>query len=451
MVKVDAQTSKPFTKSTIHAPIYIDSIDDFETLGFPGNGSVTDPYRISDLTITTSSGPAIAIWNVSVYYVISNCIVSGPVTIPHGLIALGGNGHGIIRDSDISNSAIGILLQTCINTIEINNNTFSGFSYASILSSYSNTTISDNRFIIDSYSSMGMLIDNSKYSILTNNDFNVLDSNVLAAVFLNATGRVEVTSCSFNGQLGATGILVHEYNVTEIIIQHSSFTQIGNEIGFGGYVENLLIDNCSFTRTGIGIGENTKGQINISRNIITDTSFGTYVESKAACIIENNIISNCDSAGVSLWSNYSWVRNNVISESLRGIAVRGHDNRITENIVRNNSIGVNLQGDMNQVYYNSFLENDEDAIDDGISNIWDDNVSKGNYWDTPSVNGTHPIAGSAGSIDRFPIYIEPTTSNPTTNTTDDFEIAQIIVPITVAFIMTVLVVSIVLIKSRPKE
>jgi len=58
-----------------HTPIIITEEQDFIDYGFLGNGSATNPYIIENLNISTSEETAIAIYNVSVFYVIRNCFV----------------------------------------------------------------------------------------------------------------------------------------------------------------------------------------------------------------------------------------------------------------------------------------------------------------------------------------------------------------------------------------
>ena len=83
-VAVSEQVIEPQKKYSnsyvVHSPIDIDRNSDFETLGFPGNGSESNPYRIENLNIT-GTFYSIIITNVSVYYVISNCYLKNANTM----------------------------------------------------------------------------------------------------------------------------------------------------------------------------------------------------------------------------------------------------------------------------------------------------------------------------------------------------------------------------------
>lgn len=56
-----------------HESIYIGNDAAFETYGFPGNGSVSDPYRIENLNITTTDDDAIIVIITSKHFIIQNC------------------------------------------------------------------------------------------------------------------------------------------------------------------------------------------------------------------------------------------------------------------------------------------------------------------------------------------------------------------------------------------
>jgi hypothetical protein len=45
---------------------------------------------------------------------------------------------------------------------------------------------------------------------------------------------------------------------------------------------------------------------------------------------------------------------------------------------------------------------EQNGFDDGDSNLWDDNVSQGNYWTNWDSDGPYEISGLAESTDRYP-------------------------------------------------
>lgn len=90
-----------------------------------------------------------------------------------------------------------------------------------------------------------------------------------------------------------------------------------------------------------------------------------------------------------------------------------HNNTILGNIFKNNTFGVVIEGNssINQVFDNTFIDNELNARDDGSNNKWD-NGTIGNSWDDYEgfdFNGDnmgdtpYNISGSAKSIDNHPI------------------------------------------------
>jgi parallel beta-helix repeat protein len=61
---------------TVHAPIFVDSNDDFVTLGCEGNGTISNPYIIDGLNITqTGMNAAIKIQYTSAHFIINCCLI----------------------------------------------------------------------------------------------------------------------------------------------------------------------------------------------------------------------------------------------------------------------------------------------------------------------------------------------------------------------------------------
>ncbi|MHA2191622.1 MAG: right-handed parallel beta-helix repeat-containing protein [Candidatus Thorarchaeota archaeon] len=77
-VRIENELSQVFSNAdlTVHDPIEIVSNTDFETQGWPGNGSANNPYRIENLHITATTH-CIKIENTSVEFVITNCLLEG--------------------------------------------------------------------------------------------------------------------------------------------------------------------------------------------------------------------------------------------------------------------------------------------------------------------------------------------------------------------------------------
>ncbi|MHA1952123.1 MAG: NosD domain-containing protein [Candidatus Thorarchaeota archaeon] len=409
MITVRVSEYGTLLASTEHEPIYITSVSDFEALGVQGDGSINDPYLITDLTITSMGSAAIVVWNVSTNYVISDCVVTGPLYRPSALIVLVGEGNGSIVNCSISNSEVGVLLDEFIGNISIIGNSFSDISYASVWSIQSKLSIYDNHFIIDGSSTTGLFIDNNEISNIENNHFEIYEGT---GVMLNTTSNVDIQSCSFIGHDASSTSIRQTYNqeytshVSNLIIRQSLFDGVINEIAnYGNQVTNITIEDCTIiSGPGIDIGADAQGEIYLTNNTVINAGIGVFLNSETGGTIEHNTISSCE-VGISLYSNNSIIYDNIVSSCGVGIFVKGDESSIHNNTITNNTRGIDITGDSNQVYYNHFTNNDEDAFDYGQYNKWDDDVSLGNYWDTPSTDGVHPILGDSSSVDRYPIYI----------------------------------------------
>ncbi|MEM4734325.1 MAG: NosD domain-containing protein [Candidatus Thorarchaeota archaeon] len=103
-----------------HAPIVIDSNDDFLSQGWPGSGTPTDPYVIEGLDIT-SSDTCIRISGTTAYFEIRNCLISSSTSSMNDGVVLSNAVHGVIRDCVIGEHFSGVRVDNSPGTILINN------------------------------------------------------------------------------------------------------------------------------------------------------------------------------------------------------------------------------------------------------------------------------------------------------------------------------------------
>jgi len=160
------------------------------------------------------------------------------------------------------------------------------------------------------------------------------------------------------------------------------------------YTDNIVI--TEFTITQSESAENScilldqANQCTISQCILKTASSGIYADHADDNYIENNIIQDCDSAGI------------ILSHS--------NDNDIVSNSIKNNGVGVYVpqfsNSNSNNIYYNDFFYNDQNAYE-GEDNNWDDG-SEGNKWsdytgyDSGNGIGTIPYNIPGGGTDRYP-------------------------------------------------
>jgi parallel beta-helix repeat protein len=93
-----------------------------------------------------------------------------------------------------------------------------------------------------------------------------------------------------------------------------------------------------------------------------------------------------------------------------------NNNTLSGNIINNNAYGILLDSNSknNKIFLNNFTNNEIDAEDNGLNNLWDNGVI-GNYWDDydgidandDGIGDTpYRISGTAGSQDNFPIWAD---------------------------------------------
>ncbi len=150
-------------------PVFINSDDDFDTLGFTGNGSSSNPYLIENLDIvsTGDGNPAIVISGTNVYFIIRNCdIVTKYIGIFIQSTVLSGTAK-ILNNTLSSSITYGGGIAIGSNYTLIENNTISGFMQGIHLNEAHHCTIKGNDILLSYY--QGINIRDSSYNDITNN------------------------------------------------------------------------------------------------------------------------------------------------------------------------------------------------------------------------------------------------------------------------------------------
>ncbi len=157
-------------------------------------------------------------------------------------------------------------------------------------------------------------------------------------------------------------------------------------------ISGLKVQNSGSDLTHAGIYvENSK--VILTSLIVQDNQYGILLyRSENSDIYFNRIINN-DNSGIALEvnSNYNWIAGNTISNNNIGVLLNiATGNEITHyndgvneiwNKIDNNNYGVfsSVASEDNNIYHNNFMENTQNANDEG-TNFWDDG-QRGNYWD----------------------------------------------------------------------
>ncbi len=307
---------------SLSGPILIASDDDFETQGWPGDGTVSQPYMISSLIINTSEN-AIAVFNTDVHFIVEDCILLGTEVDPstHGVV-FGNVANGSIRNCTIYSKLYGIY--------------FNNANHSSI----DDCVIYDNKFD-------GIFFTNS------------YDCTVSNSTLFN------------NGNLAG----IYVYNSGDCILFNN--TLYSNHVGIYATGSNITISNCT---------------------TFQNEEDGFALDSDSSRV-EDSLSFENGRYGISIPS---------------GTNVEVVNNRLHSNY--NMEIKLGLPSSNVNVYYNKIGPTIEGELakDDGTDNLWDDGVSKGNYWSDLLTSHYYGIWGTAENIDRYPLNltIAPLINHP---------------------------------------
>ena len=361
IIAINSESSIEYNLAALtpSSPIIIQNNTAFETYGFPGNGSVADPYRIEGLNITTSDTYGISIQLVNVYFIIQDCYIDA--------------------------GDFGIYLMSCSYFAEIKNNYIvNNLDSGIFLEDALGTNVTDNICKNNYY---GIQTDYADFSVFKNNTCD--NNNYGIYLYDTYESFILENKCSKN----AYGI--HSSSVTENVYQ-------GNIIkdGVRGFYitdgsEHNIIDNyfenmSVYAMTCVSISNS-----NLSLNTVVDVfamgfSFGS-------CI---NLL----------------VTNNSVSDSKWGIVMTSSDNGIyIFNLFENNTnYGIQVEDancDNNIFHHNAFIDNaageSSQAYDIGTNSTWYDITTlEGNYYNDYIGTGNYSIDGGL-FFDLYPLGSSP--------------------------------------------
>ena len=365
-----------------------------------GSGTWGDPYLIENMIINASDSPigcGIFIENsVNDYFTVKNVTI---FETTNG-IKLENTNNGALIDNSLSNNIVnGLYMVNCVNN-----------------------TISRNELINNEGCGINLTSNCINNKILGNtakNDgTNFQDTGIYLGNYCNDNEIMENIVSDNNDN----GIFIEDYCEGNLIYNNSVKNTITNQQDFGIRIYN----NCDQNNVSLNVIEDinlygiylvTSDENSVTNNKIIDVSTGMWMLIAHQSEIMSNTISGgsiailmsaCDGGKI----NGNFI-NNTGSFAIR-IIINCDDNEFHDNIIKDNSIGVQLDdpSDINNKFYkNSFISNIVHAIDNGTATSWN-NTMIGNYWDNYAgldLNndniGDTPfnISGAANANDSLPI------------------------------------------------
>ena len=150
---------------TDHDSVLITSNTDFVIQGWPGDGSETNPYVLEWLRIL-STGDCIRIYDTTVHFTISHCIMTSSGTSANGSgVLLQNVTNGQVASCEIASKSYGIIAGR-MDSCALSNNTILS-SEIGIAVDFSTDCLIENNVVDDD--SLGATITDSAYCLLRNN------------------------------------------------------------------------------------------------------------------------------------------------------------------------------------------------------------------------------------------------------------------------------------------
>jgi len=447
----DSMSSKPALSILSHDEILIEGNEGFEIQGWPGNGTSENPYIISGLEIGTG-GNAIYVTDVDCYFTISGCrffSTEGPIHGQGVLFERVSNGrienstfdgiHAgvIIQNSNqcevseclMNSTNIPILLIQCPDCVVYNNTIFGRGLH---ISESSNCRIEFNKQLgVDNeYPTVGFYLSNSQGCLVRNN---TVSNNYYGVWLENMHGCVlEGNRLDNNGLYFSAYELIHyeisEFHnyvnglplgyfqgVTNIVLDGTKYGQI---ILAG--CDNTTVRNGNFTNTTVGCLAAYSSDCSLINVTAKGNVFGfMFFESFGTAVYRSTISHNLRGVQCENRNNIDLINNTVVHNEMAGICINyGIECEIKGNLICDNlDIGIAIAGERNIICYNVIGRNGRNAFDSGTSNVWDDGVSLGNYWDDAVEGAVYLVPGPGHGIDRFPNGPAGTYTIFTTTTT----------------------------------
>ena len=224
---------------------------------------------------------------------------------------------------------------------------------------------------------------------------------------------------------GSRGVdISYRKNVTVMNLKVQGFD-------YGVYLQstvNTTISNCELTKNycGVWVSNSTRNQITsssftknnyavwlkgssnnlVNSNIFTQSNYTLYMGFSNNNTVKANVIIN-NRIGLFLYtSSNNLISMNNVSKNYEGIhMLQSSCNLITLNNIIENDIGLGSNESFNNtICLNNFIDNVANVNVQNSTEIWDDGVSKGNYWG--DFKDKYPQAVEQGEIWNMPYIID---------------------------------------------
>lgn len=250
-----------------HAPIVITSDSDFETQGWPGEGTPGEPYKIEGLSINGSSSEiCVSIEYTQVHFIIRNCYLFNGT---YG-IQLDNSHNGLIEYNEIDDVGHGVMIS------ESENNTV-----------FHNTVIGE--VSVDSHAGIRISTDSFNTTVSNNNCTGPWLYPILVEWHENCT--ISNNFCSSSRE-ESVGIFLR-YALNSTVLNNTCKMNTYEGIYVYGSQECKILNNTSNMngRNGIAIGNSENSRV-INNTAIGNIDYGFSIDSGDSCVFVGNTIMN---------------------------------------------------------------------------------------------------------------------------------------------------------------
>ncbi|UCF12917.1 MAG: right-handed parallel beta-helix repeat-containing protein [Thermoplasmatales archaeon] len=334
-------------------------------------------------------------------------------------IELRSNNSSIFDNIINSNYNNGINLFSSINNSVIGNRINSNDQYGIFIQASSSNAILNN--IINSNNNSGIRFDFSNSNIVSS--CNISNNGVSIGLSYSRNNTISYNSLTSNNNDGIHLDFSMDNNIfyNTIDSNNDDGVQLYRSNNNNVYMNNITKNN------GDGILlQHTSCNNLLSLNNITNNSLnGIRFESSSNhnAVSQNKLLKNLKGIDI-LESDNNTIVGNLISDNIYGILLSflERDNVFIDNIIEGNDYGIFIYYNSNNnfIYHNFFIDNNQNAYDEG-GNIWDNGYpSGGNYWG--DYNGIDRDGDGVGDTpydieflnsDKYPLGFFETPHNPT--------------------------------------
>lgn len=322
---------------SVHAPIVIQSDENFTDYGLTGQGSPQDPFMIQNFNITTNSAVAINISQTTKHFTIEGCYLAA--------------------------NSYGIFINNATDIIRVMNNTFMVNNYAIYCKSITTSIITNNSLkdgtIYQYEADSSTIVNNTadaiilwytNTSLVQDNDITIFavrycNSSVLVNNSVSHhTGTSAAVQLSYSTQTTILNNTIQDNFYNGIHLQFAEYSVIANNTivrnrngiicensNHSALLSNHITDNVfcgieiqysnhstiqgnSILRNGDeGIYVEASGDTTISKNQISGNMHGMLLVDSVKAQVSNNTLNTSNGWGISLSkSGSSMIRNNTI-------------------------------------------------------------------------------------------------------------------------------------------